>query len=86
VRDVMKAQDALEVLDFEASRTAKVGHIVSTLKRSGRQYAVVAERGSSPHMVRGVFSATQIARQLGVAIPISAVARTFAEIEAQLAR
>lgn len=86
VRDVMTPQDALEVLDFEAIRTAKVGHIVSTLKRSGRQHAVVAERSSTPHAVRGVFSATQIARQLGVAIPTSEVARTFAEIEAQLAR
>ena len=86
MRDVMTAQDALEVLDFESIRTAKVGHIVSTLKRSGRQHAIVAERGSSPHLVRGVFSTTQIARQLGVAIPTSEVARTFAEIEAQLAR
>ena len=86
VRDVMTPQDALEVLDFEAIRTAKVGHIVSTLQRSGRQHAVVADRGSLPHTVRGVFSATQIARQLGVAIPMSEIARTFAEIEAQLAR
>jgi CBS-domain-containing membrane protein len=86
VRDVMTAQDALEVLDFDAVRSAKVGHIVSTLKRSGRQHALVAERGAATHTVRGVFSATQIARQLGVAIPTDEVARTFSEIEAQLAR
>jgi hypothetical protein len=36
--------------------------------------------------VRGLFSATQIARQLGVVIATSEVARTFSEIEAQLAR
>jgi CBS-domain-containing membrane protein len=86
VRDVMTPQAALEVLDFDAVRTAKVGHIVSTLKRSGRQHAVVAERSSATHTVRGVFSATQIARQLGVAIATDEVARTFSEIEAQLAR
>lgn len=86
VRDVMTGQDALEVLDFEAIRTAKVGHVVATLKRAGRQHAMVAERGTSAQTVRGVFSATQIARQLGVAIPTSEVARTFSEIEAQLAR
>ena len=86
VRDVMTPQDALDVLDFDAVRTAKVGHIVSTLKRSGRQHAVVAERSPAAHTVRGVFSATQIARQLGVAIPMNEVARTFSEIEAQLAR
>jgi len=37
--------------------------------------------------VRGLFSATQIARQLGVALATTGeIARTFSEIEAQLAR
>jgi hypothetical protein len=35
--------------------------------------------------VRGLFSATQIARQLGVNIPASDIASTFSEIEARLA-
>lgn len=87
VRDVMSSQETLEVLDLAAVRTARVGHIVATLKRSGRQHALVAEReADGRHIVRGLFSATQIARQLGVAIPTSEVARTFSEIEAQLAR
>jgi hypothetical protein len=34
--------------------------------------------------VRGVFSATQIARQLGIAFTTETVARTFADIEANL--
>jgi len=87
VRDVMTPQERLEVLDLAEVRAAKVGHIVATLKQSGRQHALVIEH--DPHgrqIVRGVFSATQIARQLGVAIPTSEVARTFSEIEAQLAR
>lgn len=87
VRDVMTPQDALEVLDLAAVRTAKVGHIVATLKRSGRQHAIVVEQeAGGRRAVRGLFSATQIARQLGVAIPTSEVALTFSEIEAQLAR
>lgn len=87
VRDVMTAQALLDVLDLAAVRTAKVGHIVATLQHAGRQHALVAERDAAGRqMVRGVFSATQIARQLGVAIPTSEVARTFSEIEAQLAR
>jgi hypothetical protein len=36
--------------------------------------------------VRGIFSATQIERQLGMPIATFAVARTFAKIEAELAR
>ena len=87
VRDVMTSQESLEVLDLDSVRTAKVGHIVATLSRAGRQHALVVERGAAGKgRVRGLFSATQIARQLGVAIPTSEVARTFSEIEAQLAR
>ena len=87
VRDVMSSQETLEVLDLAAVRTARVGHVVATLKRSGRQHALVVERDADGrHSVRGLFSATQIARQLGVAIPTSEIARTFSEIEAQLAR
>lgn len=87
VRDIMTPQERLEVLDLDAVRGARVGHIVATLKRAGRQHAVVVERnGTTRQSVCGVFSATQIARQLGVAIPTSEVALTFSEIETQLAR
>jgi CBS domain containing-hemolysin-like protein len=85
VRDIMTPQADLEVLDLNDVRIAKVGHIVATLKRSGRQHAVVVEHDHSGRQtVRGLFSATQIARQLGVDITTSEVARTFSEIEAKL--
>jgi CBS-domain-containing membrane protein len=87
VRDVMTSQEHLEVLNMADVRTAKVGHIVATLKKAGRQHAVVVERDArGRQLVRGLFSATQVARQLGVAIQTSEVARTFSEIEAMLAR
>ena len=87
VRDIMTPQERLEVLDMEDVRAAKVGHVVATLKKAGRQHAIVVERNARGRQtVRGLFSATQIARQLGVAIQTSEVARTFSEIEAQLAR
>ena len=87
VRDIMTSQERLEVLDLQEVRASRVGHVVSTLKQAGRQHAVVVEReASGKQLVRGLFSATQIARQLGVAIPTSEIARTFSEIEAQLAR
>ena len=87
VRDVMTPQDALEVLDIADVRAGKVGHIVATLRHSGRQHALVVEHDSKGRQtVRGVFSATQIARQLGVTLTTSEIARTFSEIEAQLVR
>jgi CBS-domain-containing membrane protein len=86
VRDIMTPQDQLEAIDLDDVRASRVGHIVATLKQSGRQHAVVVEQDATRgHVVRGLFSATQIARQLGVAIPTSEIARTFSEIEAQLA-
>jgi len=86
VRDIMTPQHRLEVLRMADVRSAKVGHIVATLKKSGRQHAVVVDVDNGRQTVRGLFSATQIARQLGVAIQTSEVARTFSEIEALLAR
>ena len=86
VRDVMTPQNRLEVMDIADVRAPRVGHIVATLRQSGRQHALVVERDGGRAFLRGVFSATQIARQLGVAIPTSEIANTFSEIEAQLAR
>ena len=87
VRDIMTPQERLDVLDMDQVRGAKVGHIVATLQKAGRQHAIVVEYDSRRRQtVRGLFSATQIARQLGVVIQTSEVARTFSEIEATLAR
>jgi CBS-domain-containing membrane protein len=87
VRDVMTPQERLEVLGMSEVRAAKVGHIVSTLQKAGRQHAMVVEHDAKGRQtVRGLFSITQIARQLGVAIQTSEVARNFSEIEATLAR
>ena len=87
VRDIMTPQERLEVLDLSAVRGAKVGHVVATLRKAGRQHAVVVERDAAGRQtVRGLFSATQIARQLGVTVQTNEIARTFSEIEAALSR
>jgi hypothetical protein len=87
VRDIMTPQERLEVLDLERVRRAKVGHVVAALRKAGRQHAVVVEFDAKGRQsVRGLFSATQIARQLGVTIQTSEVARTFSEIESMLSR
>jgi CBS domain-containing protein len=90
VRDVMTPCASLQVLDMEQVRAAEVGHIVATLKQAGRQHTLVVDRGEKGDRVgirlRGIFSTTQIVRQLGMTIQTSSVANTFAEIEAQLSR
>jgi CBS-domain-containing membrane protein len=85
VRDVMTPRERLEVLNMEDVRTAVVGHVVATLKRAGRQHALVAEEDASGRqMIRGIFSTSQIARQLGMPIHTTEIAATFAEIEAAI--
>ena len=66
----------------------EVGHIIATLSEANRQHALVVDRDrlTREDYVRGIFSATQIGRQLGRSIATFDVAHTFAEIEAELAR
>jgi CBS-domain-containing membrane protein len=86
VQEIMTPQSLLEVLDMADVRQAKVGHIVATLKRAGRQHAPVVEYDrAGTQTIRGLFSLTQIGRQLGATIQTSEIAATFSEIEAALA-
>jgi CBS domain-containing protein len=84
VADVMTPRAHLELLAYEEVRRARVGHIVATLKEAGRQHFLVAERSADEERVRGIFSLTQIARQLGAQLQPNTFAQSFAEIEAAL--
>ena len=88
VADLMVPTGAIDVLDIDVVRRVEVGHVIATLKEAGRQHALVVDRDPLTHeeFVRGIFSATQIGRQLGMPIATFEVAHTFAEIEAELGR
>ena len=62
----------------------RVGHIVATLKHVQRQHLMVAEENG--RRIRGLFSASQVARQLGIELQTFQVAQSFADIEAALVR
>ena len=82
VGDIMIDAEHVDVLTLAQVEAARVGHVVETLRRAGRQHALVVD---AERMVRGIFSLSQIARQLGVAFPTAGeVARTFSEIEAAI--
>lgn len=88
VRNIMTPQEKLEVLCMKDVAAAKVGHVVATLKKSGRQHALVvdADGPGRTQRVRGIFSASQISRDLGTEIETVEIAQTFAEIQAQLVK
>ena len=96
VADVMTPAERMQVVALTEVEGARVGHVLETLRRAGRQHVLVVDHellpparplappGKRP-MVRGIFSISQIARQLGVALPVEGeVARTFSEIEAAI--
>jgi CBS-domain-containing membrane protein len=86
VHHVMTPLEAMEAVSIADLSRARVGHVVSTLKRAGRQHALVLEQGPNGEaIIRGILSSSQIARQLGIALNTTEVARTFAEIEAAIA-
>ncbi len=86
VADLMHAVGEIDMLDIADVRHASVGDVVATLRSLGQQHLLVSalDAASGVQRVCGVFSATQIGRQLGVEIQTFEVARTFAEIGAAL--
>ena len=98
VADLMTPAGRVEVLALSDVEGARVGHVLETLRRAGRQHALVVDHDVIPArglldktlrrpMVRGIFSISQVARQLGVALQTGGeVARTFSEIESALGR
>ena len=78
VRDLMKPQRELEVFSIEDVKKANVGQVVASLKAAGRQHGLVVAAGNDgKQTVCGIFSVTQIARQLRLGL-----AEMFAEVEA----
>lgn len=86
VTDVMVPVDQVEALSIETVRKANVGQIVATLKADRRAHALVfGQDQQNKQVLVGIFSASQIARQLGVQVQTHEMARTFAEMEAVIA-
>jgi CBS-domain-containing membrane protein len=78
VRDLMTPQRELEVFKIDDVRSAEIGQIVASLKKSHRQHGLVVSDGpDGKQSVCGLFSITQIASQLGLD-----VAQLLAEVEA----
>ena len=86
ISDVMVSVDKMDAMAIEDVKKACVGDIVASLKSDGRVHAIVVGQGQNgKQSLLGIFSASQIARQLGVQIQTHEIARTFAEIEAVIA-
>jgi CBS domain len=98
VADIMTPAARVQVMAFGYVQGACVGHVFESMRRTGRQHALVIDYDELPPlsplavpekraMVRGIFSVSQMAYQLGIAPPPGGeIASTFSEIEAALGR
>jgi CBS domain containing-hemolysin-like protein len=86
VRDIMTPKSLLEVMLMEDVLRASVADIVTTLRTTGRRHALVLDDNPRTALpaIRGIFSVSQISKQLDQLIDTTEVANTFAEVEVAL--
>ena len=85
VQDIMTSHDQLEALHLSEVQNATVGDIIETMKAFGRQHILVVDKSDSEaESILGLFSTTQIERQLDISIELSSRATTFADLEKAL--
>ena len=85
-RDIMTPLDQLEALQLSDIVKARIGDILKTIQDRGRHHLLVIEdkAPNGEQIVSGLFSSTQMEKQLGIKIEISARAKTFSDVERAL--
>ena len=85
VSDVMTPAARIEVLDYARVERSQVGHVVSTMQAARRHHALVVQQDAQGRTeIRGIFSLSQVARQLGMPLQLPQEVETFSEIEAAI--
>lgn len=83
--DIMTPLNQLQVLPLSSILKARIGDILTTFKSSGRQHLLVVDKHSdNTQLITGLFSSTQMEKQLGIQIDISPRANSFADVERAL--
>ncbi|MBI4005948.1 MAG: CBS domain-containing protein [Gammaproteobacteria bacterium] len=87
VAQIMTPRSELEPFNIRDVEHASVKDVIRKLREFGRQHAIVVEEreGGKAYFVRGIFSITQIGRQLGMEIPSDGHVQSFAEFEQLIA-
>lgn len=81
VEHVMTRAEEVQVVSLDEVVQARVSDVVALLRETGRQHALVTEGDAAGEAIRGVFSLSQIARQLGKPLELPGVAHSVAELE-----
>ena len=78
--DIMTPLDKLEAIPLTQVLHAHVSDIVTALKDCRRHHMLVTEESDGNSYIRGMFSVTQVAKQLGTEITPSVRADSFAQL------
>lgn len=83
VQDVMTPIESINPLDIHEVEQARVRDVVAVMRERGKQHLLVVETDADGerYVVRGIFSASQLARQLGIVVDPMHAAMSFAELE-----
>jgi len=82
VLDIMTGVDNIDAMEWSMIKNAKVGDVFMTMKKLHRQHALVLDNSNSEvYQIRGIFSISQLSKQLGVEIDTTEIAQSFSELE-----
>ena len=87
VKQIMTTLPELDPLQYREVEHATIEQVILNLRDAGRQHAIVIDDLSddSGQYLRGIFSATQIGRMLGIEISAGDKVQTFADFERLIA-
>ena len=84
-QELMTPLAKLEGFPLEEVKKSRVADIANALKECRRNHMLVLENREGDQFIRGLFSATQLSRQLGTNITPSFRAESFAQLNRALA-
>ena len=88
VADVMTLKGKIQAMRLEDVENASIGDIILSIRDAGRQHALVVGPSESGDKgsVRGIFSLSSLARQLGLDVGTAEKPTTYEDISDQLNR
>jgi CBS domain containing-hemolysin-like protein len=83
---VMTPLAAWKVVDAWQIEHSRLGNVAATMREHGLRYLLVVQRHENTSEIRGLISAHRLEQALGIELGHGLHSRSFAEIEAALAR
>jgi CBS domain containing-hemolysin-like protein len=78
VAQVMTRREALHAINVNDLASSRIGDLLATMKNFGDQHVLVVDPGKGS--IRGMISASDIARRLHIPVSINARANSFSEV------